>query len=87
MQANIQEPQPADASKITVYFVNGERQETTEHKLAVKTILANAGFEPTDEWVLSRDQDGHEFSDQDELVPIHKDERFTATRQGPTPTS
>ena len=82
---------PADASpeakKVTIYFVNGERQETEEKELKVKTILADAGFEPTSEWVLSRDEPHKEFKDQDELVHIHQDERFTATRSGPTPTS
>jgi len=75
------------ATKTIEYFVNGEAQTTTEHRLEVRTILANAGFEPTTDWVLSRDKDGHEFTDQDELVPIHKEERFTATFTGPTPTS
>jgi hypothetical protein len=88
MSQQEQVEQAGSAPEKTVeYFVNGEEQSTTEHKLAVRTILENAGFEPTTEWELSRDQDGHKFPDQDELVPIHKDERFTATFTGPTPTS
>jgi hypothetical protein len=83
-QEQAERPSP---SKTIEYFVNGEAQTTTEHKLTVATILANAGFEPTSEWELTRDQDGHKFTDQDELVPIHNDERFTATFTGPTPTS
>lgn len=76
-----------ETKKVTTYFVNGERQETDEKELKVKAILANAGFDPTSEWVLSRDEPPEEFKDQDELVHIHQDERFTATRSGPTPTS
>ena len=33
--------------KAIEYFVNGEKQETDEKKLEAKTILADAGFEPT----------------------------------------
>jgi hypothetical protein len=69
------------------YFVNGERQTTAVHKLEVKAILAAAGFEPIGEWRLSRDSDGYEFKDPDHVVEIHRDERFTATFTGPTPTS
>jgi hypothetical protein len=76
-----------DGKKATQYFVNGEAQSTTEKKLAVKTILEHAAFMPTSEWTLSRDDGHHEYTDQDELVPIHMDERFTATFTGPTPTS
>lgn len=74
-------------ARVIAYFVNGEVQTTAHHKLAVKTILANAGFEPPAEWMLSRDKDGHQFAHQDELLTMHKDERFTATFTGPTPTS
>lgn len=73
--------------KATKYFVNGESQRTTEKKLKVRTILVNAGFEPAEDWILSRDKDGHEFKNLDELIPIHKDERFTAKATGPAPVS
>jgi hypothetical protein len=69
------------------YFVNGDAQSTNEHKLAVKTILENAGFKPAADYELSRDEGDHAFSDLNELVPIHKDERFTATHKAPTPVS
>ncbi len=69
------------------YFVNGERHTTAVHKLEVKAILVAAGFEPIGEWRLSRDSDGHEFKDPDHVIEIHRDERFTATFTGPTPTS
>jgi hypothetical protein len=69
------------------YFVNGEEQTTSEHKLAVDEILAHAGFTPPAEYELTRDEGHHVFTDGSEVVPIHKDERFTATFNGPTPTS
>jgi hypothetical protein len=72
--------------KEMTYFVNGEKQESEEKKLAAKVILAAAGFEPTGDWLLSRDKDGHEFQG-DEIVQIHKDERFTAKHRAPTPAS
>lgn len=71
----------------TTYFVNGETQSTTEHKLTVREILSNAGFTPAEEYRLTRD-DGHKvLENYDAQEPVHKDERFTATFLGPTPTS
>jgi hypothetical protein len=72
--------------KEITYFVNGEKQESEENKLAAKAILAAASFEPVGDWILSRDKDGHEFGGED-IVEIHKDERFTAKHKAPTPTS
>jgi hypothetical protein len=79
-------PEPERRKKVE-YFVNGEAQYTEESKLEVKVILADAGFDPPAEWLLTRDRDGKEFKDEDHKVEIHKDERFTATFTGPTPTS
>jgi hypothetical protein len=76
----------AEAGKTTEYFVNGERQETQDKKLTASTILEDAGFKPADDWILSRDEGGKKFASSDD-VEIHKDERFTAKRRGPTPTS
>jgi hypothetical protein len=39
-------PDLAHHPKTIEYFVNGEVQETTKHKITVATILANAGFDP-----------------------------------------
>jgi hypothetical protein len=69
------------------YFVNGEEQTTSEHKLTVDEILVHAGFTPPAEYELTRDRGHHVFTDGSQEVPIHKDERFTATFNGPTPTS
>jgi hypothetical protein len=77
----------ATHKKTIEYFVNGEVQTSTEKELTVRQILKRAGFEPAKDWILTRDKDGHEFKNPDKLVQIHKDERFTATATGPTPTS
>lgn len=77
----------AEHDKPITYFVNGEREESLERDLQVREILSRAGFSPTSEWTLSRDSDGHVYADQDEQIRLHEDERFTATRNGPTPTS
>jgi len=86
-QTQAQSETESQKKKPIEYFVNGERQTTAVHKLTVKEILAAAGFEPIGEWRLSRDSDGHEFKDPDHVVEIYRDERFTATFTGPTPTS
>jgi hypothetical protein len=69
-----------------VYFVNGEQQETSERKLTGATILTDAKFTPVSDWILTRDEGGKVIG-PDEEVEIHPNERFTAKRRGPTPTS
>jgi hypothetical protein len=81
---------PADAGthpKVTRYFVNGEEETTTDHKLTVTQILEGAGFTPATEYRLTRDEGHHDLNDYDEEAPIHEGERFTATFLGPTPVS
>lgn len=69
------------------YFVNAEPQESAEHKRSVRQILEDAGFKPAEDYVLIRDEGDHKYTDLDESVPLHQDERFTAVYSGPTPTS
>lgn len=75
------------AERTIVYFVNAEEQTTDERKLTVRQILENAGFTPAEDYRLTRDNGDHDFTNYDEEVPIHEDERFTATFLGPTPVS
>jgi hypothetical protein len=74
-------------TKAINYYVNGERQETHHHKLTVRAILTNAGFTPVEDYRLVRDAGNHTYTNLDEEVPLHEDEKFTALFQGPTPTS
>ncbi len=76
-----------ETAKATIYFVNGERQETDEHELTVRAILEGAGFKPAEQYRLVRNDGNKALTDVNEEVPIHKDERFTALFEGPTPTS
>ena len=73
--------------KTVTYFVNGEEQETPEHKLTVAQILELAGFTPTTDYQLVRDEGHHKYASYTEEVPIRDGERFTATFVGVTPTS
>jgi hypothetical protein len=87
MSEHLAEPESKQKKdKAITYFVNGEKQESDEKKLAAAAILAEAGFEPAADWILSRDRDGHEFK-ADDIVEIRKEERFTAKHKAPTPTS
>lgn len=81
------ETKTAPNAKVIHYTVNGEPQETVERKLTVSQILTKAGFTPPAEYDLTRDEGNHTFKDQNEEVPIHEAEKFTATFRGPTPTS
>jgi DNA replication initiation complex subunit (GINS family) len=74
-------------ARVTHYTVSAEPQETTEHKLTVRAILENAGFEPAEDYTLTRDDGNKILSDLVEEVPIHEGESFTATFTGDTPTS
>lgn len=74
-------------AKTITYFVNGEDQTTTQHKLAVRLVLENAGFKPAEEYRLTRDAGHHDFTDYDEEIPLRDEERFTATFLGVTPVS
>jgi len=76
-----------ETTQLTTYYVNGEKQETNERKLTVKTILYNAGFRPPEQYRLVRDEGNKAYTNQDEIVEIHPSERFTALFEGPTPTS
>lgn len=76
-----------NAVRDTVYFVNGERQKIVGDELSVRDILARAGFKPADQYELIRDHPHHVFTNLDEVVKLHQDERFTAIFHGPTPTS
>lgn len=76
-----------DRGNVIHYSVNGEPQESTEHKLTVREILENAGFAPAEDYQLTRDQNHHTFESLDEKVTLHKGESFTATFVGTTPVS
>jgi hypothetical protein len=76
-----------ETQKVTVYFVNGEQQETVEHKLTAREVLFNAGFRPPEQYRLVRDEGNYTYPSLDSEVEVHKDERFTALFQGPTPVS
>jgi len=72
----------------TTYFVNGEKETTTEEELTVRQILENAGFKPATEYTLRGENPKHDYdSNYDEKVKIHENERFDALHKGPTPTS
>jgi hypothetical protein len=73
--------------RVITYYVNGETQTTSSHKLTVREILSNAEFTPPENYKLSRNAGHHEYTNYDEEVPLHEGERFTALFQGPTPTS
>lgn len=71
----------------TTYFVNGEIQHSEEDELTVRQILEHAGFTPPEEYKLERDHGHHVYPSLDDVVELHRDERFTALFQGVTQTS
>lgn len=77
----------ATQHKIITYYVNGEAQTTRQHEVTVREILTDAGFTPAEEYRLTRDEGHHVYQDYNEEVPLHENEKFTATFLGPTPVS
>ncbi len=75
------------AKDIITYFVDGEEQVTEEHKLTVAQILENAGFTPATDYILTRQNGHHDFTDYNQEVPLRNGERFTTRFIGVTPTS
>jgi hypothetical protein len=76
----------AKPDKVVEYFVNAEAQTTEEHRLTGAAILEGAGFTPAADYELIRNEGNKKIGLQDE-VAIHPGETFTATFNGPTPTS
>ena len=76
-----------ETRQATVYYVNGERQESKDDDLTVRQILEHAGFKPADDFELVRDQPHHVYKDLEEKIEVHQDEQFTAVFRGPAPTS
>ena len=76
-----------ETERLTLYFVNGEPQRSEEDDLTVRTILERAGFRPADQYRLERDHPHLTYTDLNEVVEIHQEERFTALFEGVTPTS
>jgi len=70
------------------YFVNGEREATSEDELTVRRILEGAGFSPATDYTLKSENPKEDFdSDYDRKVKVHQNQRFQALHKGPTPTS
>lgn len=76
-----------DHDRVIPFYINGEQYETSSHKLTVRQILEMGGFTPAEQYRLTRDNDGKSFTDMNQELPIHKDERFTATYGGRTEVS
>ena len=77
----------ADKAADTIhYHVNAEDHETTERHLTGREILVKAGFEPPEDYRLTRDPGGKEIG-LDDRESIHKGERFLATYRATTPVS
>ena len=52
------------------------------HKLTVATILDHAGFTPHTDYILTREQGHHDFTNYEEEVPLHDGEKFSTRFTG-----
>lgn len=76
-----------ETDRLTAYYVNGDKQETSERELTVRQVLENAGFRPPEQYRLTRDEGNQTYPSLDTEVKVHPNERFTALFEGPTPVS
>lgn len=80
--------QQAAKPKTITYFVNGEKETTTEDRLTVRAILEGAGFTPATDYTLKSENPPRDYdSEYDRVVEIHPNMRFQAQFKGPTPVS
>jgi len=78
----------AEKQKDIIYKVNGEDQTTDKDELTVREILEHAGNTPVEEWTLKSEDPKHDYNGHyDEVVKIHRNQRFQAIFSGPTPVS
>ncbi|MGD0228173.1 MAG: hypothetical protein ABSF71_38200 [Terriglobia bacterium] len=74
--------------KIVVYFVDGEKQETTQPCLTVAQILERVGLDPKTHYLVElRGGQQVKHTDPNETLHIHHDEKFISVFIGPTPLS
>jgi hypothetical protein len=71
------------------YMVNEKSQTTQEHVLSASTILSNAGFSPTDYYLVELRGDSQvSYKDQSSAqVHMHEHAAFLAIFMGSTPVS
>lgn len=69
------------------YFVNGEEEFTETAEVKVKDILEDAGFTPATDYILAGENPPREYTNPEEVIKVHPNERFQAKFKGPTPTS
>lgn len=76
-----------EKKKPTIYYVNGEEQQTHEKTLTMGQIVEGAGFTPASDYELEDDADHKKYTDPSAEIHVHQKQRFTATYKGTTPTS
>lgn len=74
------------SKEVINYMVNDLHQETSEKKLLVSAILANAGYDPLN-YVLVRSKNTNHILPADKEENIQEGEEFLAISKNPTPVS
>src|ERR1700687_4618112 len=71
---------------LIVYFVDNEKQETTDHILTVAQILEKAGLDPKTHYLVElRGEHQIKHVDPNEKLHLHEHEKFISVFSGPTP--
>ena len=77
-----------DSGRIIVYFVDDEKQETTNPILTVAQVLEKAGLDPKTHYLVElRGEHQIKHIDPNEKLHLHEHEKFISVFSGPTPLS
>ena len=76
------------AVRLITYFLDNERQETTEATLTVGQILKDGGLDPQTHYLIElRGDQQIAYRDLNESIRVHENEKFISVFHGPTPLS
>jgi hypothetical protein len=76
------------SERLIVYFVDDEKQETTDPVLTVAQILEKAGLDPKTHYLVElRGEQQIKHLDPNEKLHLHEHEKFISVFSGPTPLS
>jgi hypothetical protein len=71
------------------FSVDDEPVETTHHSLTPRSILALAGIDPENHYLVKiHGREQHSYQDApDTPIEVHENEKFISVATGPTPVS
>ena len=78
-----------ESDHVIHYTVDGEPQQTTEHQLTPRQIIANAGLNPAERYLVEiRGNHQVPYKDKmDDPIKLHENQKFVTVFTGPVPVA